>query len=129
MLDLRSIGARIRAFFVGPFDRPAPYVVRLPEPPPPVVPAKVVAAVGASLGATVGDITGGRRHRGAVRARHAAAFALRRLGLSYPEIAVAVRWEDHSTAIAAVRGAEQRMAEPRFAAAVEAGVAAGRGAR
>lgn len=95
-----------------------------------VHPSLVVAATAASLGSTVEDVTGGRRFKGSIRARHAAALALRRLGLSYPEIAVVIRWGDHSTAHNAVRCAEGRvLSEPAFAAAVEAGVAAGRAGR
>lgn len=92
-----------------------------------VKPSEVVAAAAIALGATAEDVTSGRRYKGSIRARHASALALRRLGLSYPEIAVVIHWTDHSTAMNAVRVAEAReVAEPSFRAAVAAGIAAGR---
>ena len=131
MFDLPRLITRARAWLGDLFYPPAAPPWRLPgntPPPPPISPPAVIAAVGLMLGALPKDITGARRHRGTVRARHAAALALRRIGLSYPEIARCVGWDDHSTAMSAVRHAEGREAsEPAFAAAVEAGIAAARG--
>ncbi len=126
MFDLHPLIARASAWLTSILATPAPREVPL-FPLPPVDPARVVAAVGRSLGALAKDITSGDRHHGAVRARHAAALTLRRLGLSYPQIAVVIRWDNHASAIHAVKRAETRMAEPAFAAAVEAGMSAARG--
>ena len=127
MFDLPRLITRARAWLGDIFPAPAPRVVPLPVHRA-LNPPAVIAAVGLMLGALPKDITGARRHRGTVRARHAAALALRRIGLSYPEIARCVGWDDHSTAMSAVRHAEGREAsEPAFAAAVEAGIAAARG--
>lgn len=91
-------------------------------------PDPVVAAVALSLGSTPTEVTGGRRFAGAIRARHAAALALHRCGLSYSALARVLGMQDHSTAINAVaRGHEREQSEPAFAAAVADGVRTWRG--
>jgi chromosomal replication initiation ATPase DnaA len=88
-------------------------------------PTTVVSVVALALGSTTAEVRGGRRYKGAVRARHAAALALSRCGLNHPEIAKAIGVTDHTTAMSAVVSARARAErEPAFAAAVAEGVKA-----
>lgn len=123
-MNLPIRGMFVRAVsWLGDRFFPPPARVIFPAPAP--LADRVVAAVGRALGALPKDITSGGRHRGTVRARHASALALRRLGLSFPEVARACGWTDHTSAMSAVARAEARMIEPAFALAVEAGLAVG----
>jgi len=93
---------------------------------PAVMARRVVTVVAESLGSRYQDVVQGRRYRGAVKSRSASCFVLRKLGMSWHEIARAINAPDHSTARSAGETAEARMSERGFAAAVEAGLAAGR---
>ena len=99
-----------------------------PPPREKAGPLEVVTVVAGMLGATVANAIGGRKYKGAIRARHASALALRRLGLSYPHIAVVLGLGDHGSAMyACERATVREQDEPAFAQAVTAGVLAGRG--
>ena len=100
-------------------------MVNLAHKGEPGCPATVVSVVALALGSTSGEVRGGHRYKGCVRARHAAALALRECGLSMSEIAEAIGVSDHTTVTNALVRARSRSAlEPAFAAAVQAGIAA-----
>jgi DNA-binding NarL/FixJ family response regulator len=100
-------------------------MVNLAHKGEPGCPATVISVVALALGSTSGEVRGGHRYKGCVRARHAAALALRECGLSMSEIASAIGVSDHTTVTNALVRARSRSAlEPAFAAAVQAGIAA-----
>jgi DNA-binding NarL/FixJ family response regulator len=100
-------------------------MVNLAHKGEPGSPATVISVVALALGSTSGEVRGGHRYKGCVRARHAAALALRECGLSMSEIAEAIGVSDHTTVTNALVRARSRSAlEPAFASAVQAGVAA-----
>lgn len=98
-------------------------MVNLAHKGEPGCPATVISVVAMALGSTSGEVRGGHRYKGCVRARHAAALALRECGLSMSEIAEAIGVSDHTTVTNALVRARSRSAlEPAFAAAVKAGI-------
>ena len=100
-------------------------MVNLAHKGEPGCPATVVSVVALALGSTSGEVRGGHRYKGCIRARHAAALALRECGLSMSEIAEAIGVSDHTTVTNALVRARSRSAlEPAFASAVQAGIAA-----
>lgn len=121
MLDLPRILTRARSWLGDRFFPPARVVLPARAP----LADRVIATVGRSLRVRPADITSGARYQRAIAARHASALALRRLGLSFPEIARTCGWSETQTAVRAVEGAGVRLINPAFAAAVDAGVLAG----
>lgn len=98
-------------------------MVNLAHKGEPGCPATVISVVALALGSTSGEVRGGHRYKGCVRARHAAALALRECGLSMSKIADAIGVSDHTTVTNALVRARSRYAlEPAFAAAVQAGI-------
>lgn len=86
----------------------------------------VLLTVGRLLGGVgLGELRGQQRWPGFVLARKAAALALRRRGLSYPEIGKALGGRHHTSAMGLVRSAVALERDARFAAAVADGVRVG----
>ena len=87
----------------------------------------VLLTVGRLLGGVgLGELRGQQRWLGFVLARKAAALALRRRKLSYPEIGKALGGRHHTSAMGLVRSAVALEKEnARFAAAVADGVRVG----
>lgn len=97
------------------------------EAPTPRRCADIVQAVARTYGYTVAAIKGDRRHATLIKARKACALALRESGCSYPEIG-AILDRDHSSVMQLIN--HERLGalvmvetDPRFAAAVRAGLA------
>lgn len=63
----------------------------------------ILAAVSEYFGVTVRDIRGPDRIDQIALARHTAAWMMRQTGMSYPAIKNAIHWNDHTTAMAAVK--------------------------
>lgn len=79
-------------------------------------PAATLRAVCALFGVSEADLIGRRRSRRLTPARQAAAYALRRAGLSLVEVGELLR-RDHTTIIYSVRQAEARATtDPAYAA-------------
>lgn len=70
----------------------------------------VITAVCDEHRVTVDQLLGDRRMRAIAYARHDAAWRLRGLGRSFPEIGAALGGRDHATIIYAVRAHEHRLA-------------------
>lgn len=120
-------------FWTAPAERkrgsPEPMQGRRPEPVrvSPRRIADIIATVARCWGLTTGHLRGACRLADVVRARKAAALALRRVGLSWPAVGEAL-WRNHSSSMQLVN--HERLGalvleeqDQRFRAAVAAGVA------
>ena len=87
---------------------------------------KVLRAVASSMRLIPADLYGGRMFPRACAGRKAAAYALRKLGLTFQQIATALRYKNHTTARRSAKLGRELMIQREFAAAVEAGIAAGK---
>ena len=79
-----------------------------------ITPDQILVAVANHYGLTVEDITGPRRARPLVTARHVAMYLIRHLtDYSYPSIGKVFGGRDHSTVISAVDKIKEQMGERR----------------
>lgn len=84
-----------------------------------MTPQDILERIASSTGVDVATITGTSRRHAHVRARHAAALALHRAGLSYSAIGRVLGSQEHTSAIYACKRARTReAADPAFAAVV-----------
>src|SRR5580765_2541437 len=72
---------------------------------------EIIAKAAMIHGVAVSKIVGPSRLRSVVLARDEVSWLLRQSGLSYPQVGAAIGGRDHSTAMAAVRRFEARMAK------------------
>jgi hypothetical protein len=79
----------------------------------------IVAEAADSYALTYAEITGKGRARDMVKARTAVSMALRKRGLSYPQIGRLLGGRDHSSIIYYCKGCTHFLREPYFAALVE----------
>jgi len=84
-----------------------------------MTPQDILERIASSTGVDVATITGTSRRHPHARARHAAALALHRAGLSYSAIGRVLGSQEHTSAIYACKRALAReAADPAFAAVV-----------
>jgi chromosomal replication initiation ATPase DnaA len=80
---------------------------------------EAVLAIVREYGCRTEDVLGGDRHKTPAAARHRIWMLLRHtLDLSYPEIAGAMGWGDHTTVMSGVKK-QERLLRARYSEAVE----------